>query len=79
MAAPNQRWRLATVATEGSDVTVPRFAPEILTVWRQPPNSRVWLAHIRWGEDQQWGWFIYDPATIIRVPEPATAAPPLQF
>jgi hypothetical protein len=60
----DRTWRLVWIRTGG------QWRSGILTVWRQPPNSRIWLAHIRWGEDLQWGWFIYDPATIIRIPEP---------
>lgn len=42
----------------------------VLTVWRRPPQSAVWVAHVRWGEDALWGWFIYDRERIRPVPEP---------
>ncbi|WP_354643958.1 hypothetical protein [Kitasatospora camelliae] len=63
-------WRLVHIRVGGE------WRSGILTVWRRPPSSRVWVAHVRWGEDDQWGWFVFDPATIRPAPEPAGAAAP---
>ncbi|GAA2811221.1 hypothetical protein GCM10010441_39840 [Kitasatospora paracochleata] len=30
----------------------------------------MWVAHVRWGEDTAWGWFVFDPERIRAVPEP---------
>ncbi|GAA2281145.1 hypothetical protein GCM10010430_79060 [Kitasatospora cystarginea] len=65
-------WKLVWIRIAGA------WRSGILTVWRRPPGSAVWVAHVRWGEDdqreQRWGWFLYDPATIRPIPQPSAAA-----
>ncbi|WP_218207049.1 hypothetical protein [Kitasatospora aureofaciens] len=42
-------WHLVWIRTGG------RRRSGILTVWRRPPNSKIWVAHVRFGEDAEWG------------------------
>ncbi|WP_033822007.1 hypothetical protein [Kitasatospora sp. MBT63] len=68
----DRTWRLVHIRIGG------RWRSGLLTVWRRPAGSAVWVAHVRWGEDLNWGWFIYDPATIRIAPTPPDepAGPP---
>ncbi|GAA2747024.1 MULTISPECIES: hypothetical protein [Kitasatospora] len=63
----DRTWRAVHIRVGGE------WRTGILTVWRRPARSRVWVAHVRWGEDLAWGWFIYDRATIRQVPVPPDA------
>ncbi len=69
-SAPQYRkdrtWRLVHVRIGG------RWCSDLLTVWRRPAGSAVWVAHVRWGEDLNWAWLIYDPATIRIAPRPTS-------
>ncbi|MFJ3793207.1 hypothetical protein [Kitasatospora sp. NPDC090091] len=74
-----RRWRLVEIRLGG------RWRPGMLTVWRRPPGSTMWVVHVRWAEggaapgEEGWGWFLFDPQRIRPVREPAgpppTAAP----
>ncbi|MCG6499831.1 hypothetical protein [Kitasatospora sp. A2-31] len=69
-----RRWRLVEVRLGG------RWRPGLLTVWRRPPGSSVWVVHVRWAEDTDsaepsWGWFLYSERTIRPLPEPGGRAP----
>ncbi|MFJ3793490.1 hypothetical protein [Kitasatospora sp. NPDC090091] len=71
-----RRWCLVEIKHAG------RWTPALLTVWRRPPNSSVWVVHVTWGEDgttpgtEGWGWFLYDDGKTIRpLPEPADPPP----
>ncbi|WP_371502873.1 hypothetical protein OG871_37130 [Kitasatospora sp. NBC_00374] len=60
----DRTWRLVHIRVGG------QWHSGLLTVWARPAGSAVWVAHVRWGEDLAWGWFIYDPATIRIAPTP---------
>ncbi|MEE1821098.1 hypothetical protein PUR61_02610 [Streptomyces sp. BE20] len=68
-----RRWRLVEVRLGGG------WRPGMLTVWRRPPGSAMWVVHVRWAADgtvdQGWGWFLFDPEQIRPLPEPAGPPP----
>ncbi|MFJ4674024.1 hypothetical protein [Kitasatospora purpeofusca] len=69
-----RRWRLVEVRLGGG------WRAGMLTVWRRPPGSAVWVVHVRWdadgtGADQGWGWFLFDPQRIRPLPEPVGPPP----
>ncbi|MGY0466819.1 hypothetical protein ACW14Y_42170 [Kitasatospora sp. cg17-2] len=68
-----RRWRLVELRLGGD------WRAGMLTVWRRPPGAAVWVVHVRWAEDstadQGWGWFVFDPARIRPLPEPAGPPP----
>ncbi|MER5353455.1 hypothetical protein ABT093_24355 [Kitasatospora sp. NPDC002551] len=68
-----RRWRLVEIRHGG------RWRPGMLTVWRRPPGSALWVVHVRWAPDGQepegWGWFLFDKDRIRPLPEP-TGRPP---
>ncbi|MFE2727041.1 hypothetical protein [Kitasatospora sp. NPDC059327] len=70
-----RRWRLVEIRLGG------RWRPGLLTVWRRPPGSAVWVVHVTWGPEgagpgaESWGWFLFDRDRIRPVPEPADPAP----
>ncbi|MFD9591974.1 hypothetical protein ACFWA9_04345 [Kitasatospora sp. NPDC059973] len=69
-----RRWRLVEIRLGG------RWRLALLTVWRRPPGSGVWVVHVRWAPDtdsvvQPWGWFLYTEDTVRPLPEPQDAAP----
>ncbi|MEU6238598.1 hypothetical protein [Kitasatospora sp. NPDC047058] len=70
-----RRWRLVEIRLGG------QWRPAMLTVWRRPPGSPVWVVHVTWGEDgttpgeEAWGWFMFDNDRIRPVPEPHDPAP----
>ncbi|MFI6449530.1 hypothetical protein [Kitasatospora sp. NPDC050543] len=68
MVHDERAWKLVWIRVGGA------WRSGVLTVWRRPPNSTVWVAHVRWGEGDHWGWFLYDPATIRPAPEPPPVA-----
>ncbi|MGV9267599.1 hypothetical protein ACWDRR_23405 [Kitasatospora sp. NPDC003701] len=66
-----RRWRLVEIRLGG------RWCPGMLTVWRRPPGSGVWVVHVTWGPEStgEWGWFLFDGDRIRPLPEPAGPAP----
>ncbi|WP_406205188.1 hypothetical protein OH807_30400 [Kitasatospora sp. NBC_01560] len=70
-----RRWRLVEIRLGG------QWRPGMLTVWRRPPGSAVWVVHVQWGEGdngpgtERWGWFLYNQQTIRPAPEPNGAPP----
>ncbi|MEV0536822.1 hypothetical protein [Kitasatospora sp. NPDC050463] len=66
-----RRWRLVEIRLGG------RWRPAMLTVWRRPPGSAVWVVHVTWGPENTgaWGWFLFDKNRIRPLPEPAGPAP----
>ncbi|MER7582642.1 hypothetical protein [Kitasatospora sp. NPDC097691] len=70
-----RRWRLVEIRQGG------RWRPGLLTVWRRPPGSAVWVVHVRWADDatadgiDAWGWFLFDEHRIRPLPEPDNPAP----
>ncbi|MFF1909490.1 hypothetical protein [Kitasatospora sp. NPDC058218] len=66
-----RRWRLVEIRLGG------RWLAGMLTVWRRPPGSAVWVVHVTWGPEAtgSWGWFLFDRDRIRPLPEPADPAP----
>ncbi|WP_030246324.1 hypothetical protein [Streptomyces sp. NRRL S-350] len=68
-----RRWRLVEIRRGG------RWRPAMLTVWRRPPGSAVWVVHVRWapdeGDAEAWGWFVFSETAIRPLPEPDDPAP----
>ncbi|MGW7444963.1 hypothetical protein [Kitasatospora sp. NPDC054795] len=65
-----RRWRLVEIRQGG------RWRQGLLTVWRRPPGSTVWVVHVRWSADPDaWGWFLFDEHRIRPLPEPTGPAP----
>ncbi|MFE7525218.1 hypothetical protein ACFU7Y_05805 [Kitasatospora sp. NPDC057542] len=66
-----RHWRLIEIRRQG------RWQPAMLTVWRRPPGSLLWVVHVMWSSDPDsgWGWFVYSEASIRPVPDPGEAAP----
>ncbi|MFI8085818.1 hypothetical protein ACIF6L_34140 [Kitasatospora sp. NPDC086009] len=70
-----RRWRLVEIRLGG------RWRPGLLTVWRRPPGSAVWVVHVTWGPEgtgpgeEAWGWFLFDKDRIRPLPEPTDPAP----
>lgn len=66
-----RRWHLVEIRLGG------RWCPGMLTVWRRPPGSAVWVVHVTWGPEStgEWGWFLFDRDRIRPLPEPADPAP----
>ncbi|MCX4682721.1 hypothetical protein [Kitasatospora purpeofusca] len=70
-----RRWRLVEIRLSGD------WKPAMLTVWRRPPGSTVWVVHVRWDDDatvpqgQPWGWFLFDERTVRPLPEPDDPPP----
>ncbi|MFE2412354.1 hypothetical protein ACFXDE_28800 [Kitasatospora sp. NPDC059408] len=65
-----RRWRLVEIRVGGG------WRPAMLTVWRRPPGSAVWVVHVTWGaDDASWGWFLFDERTVRPMPEPQDDAP----
>ncbi|MEV7190020.1 hypothetical protein [Kitasatospora sp. NPDC093102] len=66
-----RRWHLVEIRLNG------RWAPALLTVWRRPPGSPLWVVHVAWGPDiggpgeERWAWFLFDAARIRPLAEPA--------
>ncbi|WP_327075658.1 hypothetical protein OG196_43985 (plasmid) [Kitasatospora purpeofusca] len=60
------RWRWVQIRIAG------RWRPGRVERWRLHHGSTHWVALVRWGPDTlDWSWYLYDPATIRQVPEPA--------
>ncbi|MFF2080630.1 hypothetical protein ACFVXG_38430 [Kitasatospora sp. NPDC058162] len=64
-----RRWRLVEIRVGGG------WRPAMLTVWRRPPGSAVWVAHVAWGAGDSWGWFVFDEHTVRELPEPQDEPP----
>ncbi|MFJ9777158.1 hypothetical protein ACIRVF_38990 [Kitasatospora sp. NPDC101157] len=64
-----RRWRLVEIRVGGD------WRPGMLTVWRRPPGSAVWVVHVAWGDGDSWGWFLFDERTVRPLPEPQDEPP----
>ncbi|MFB7675824.1 hypothetical protein ACFC26_30900 [Kitasatospora purpeofusca] len=70
-----RRWRLVEIRRNGT------WTPALLTVWRRPPTSSVWVIHVTWSEDgdgvdtEGWSWFLFDSARIRPLAEPSDPPP----
>ncbi|CAM5667108.1 hypothetical protein BOQ63_000065 (plasmid) [Streptomyces viridifaciens] len=69
-----RRWRLVEIRLDG------HWKPALLTVWRRPPGSPLWVVHVAWGPEaggpgeEAWGWFLFDGARIRPIEEPSRTA-----
>ncbi|MEU9044591.1 MULTISPECIES: hypothetical protein [unclassified Kitasatospora] len=64
-----RRWRLVEIRLGGG------WRPAMLTVWRRPPGSAVWVVHVAWGDGDAWGWFLFDERTVRPLTEPRDDPP----
>ncbi|MQS17910.1 hypothetical protein F7Q99_38415 [Streptomyces kaniharaensis] len=64
-----RRWRLVEIRVGGG------WRPAMLTVWRRPPGSAVWVVHVAWGGGDSWGWFCFDESSVRPLPEPQDDPP----
>ncbi|MFE7524647.1 hypothetical protein ACFU7Y_02885 [Kitasatospora sp. NPDC057542] len=64
-----RRWRLVEIRVGGG------WRPAMLTVWRRPPGSAVWVVHVTWGPGDFWGWFLFDERVVRPLPEPPDEPP----
>ncbi|MFE5586170.1 hypothetical protein [Kitasatospora sp. NPDC056531] len=40
-----RRWHLVEIRQGGT------WRPGLLTVWRRPPGSAIWVVHVRWADE----------------------------
>ncbi|GAA2836691.1 hypothetical protein [Kitasatospora aburaviensis] len=65
------RWQWVEIRVGGE------WIPGRLERWRLHQGSREWVALVRYGTATlDWGWFLYDAATVRQTPRPARAPGP---